>query len=67
MFHVRVRDGIGCRLSAMATRSSKPSVWGVGEKFWCVVVWRGSGAVVCVIGYELGDYCAWFILSLLGD
>ncbi len=26
-FHGRVRDGIGCGLPAMATRSSNPSAW----------------------------------------
>ena len=37
-FHVRVRDGIGCCHSAMATRSSDP--WG-----WTVT---GSGVFECV-------------------
>jgi hypothetical protein len=36
-FHVRVRDGIGCRLPAMATRSSNPPCRGdrVRSRFCC--------------------------------
>jgi hypothetical protein len=46
-FHGRVRDGIGCRLPAMATRSSNPCQWSVAvvsfqthwmERFWLCVV-----------------------------
>ncbi len=50
-FHGRVRDGIGCGLPAMATRSSNPSFacrcataldgW---DRFWCVSMF----CAVCV-------------------
>jgi hypothetical protein len=47
-FHVRVRDGIGCRFPAIATRSSNPLIsrrplWGYrsvcGSWFWCLFVY----------------------------
>ena len=53
VFHVRVRDGIGCRHPAKATRSSSPPTRpvlgcvGVGRS-WCVC------ACVCCV-----DVCCW--------
>jgi hypothetical protein len=48
VFHGRVRDGIGCRLPAMATRSSNPP----GSRFapgdgWVVRVWLEFVCVRC--------------------
>src|ERR1700761_33387 len=46
VFHGRVRDGIGCRLPAMATRSSNPP--GPGFR-WRRLVCEGlAGVFVCV-------------------
>ena len=46
VFHVRVRDGIGCRHPAKATRSSSPPTW---AECALVGVYRGPGACVRVV------------------
>ena len=60
-FHVRVRDGIGCRVPAIATRSSnppKPFLWFVWIWFWCVASSFGSHAFgVCVCAELIGLEC----------
>ena len=52
-FHGRVREGIGCRHPAMATRSSNPSL--LGPRVW---VWQVLVVVVCC-GWVEDDFCAW--------
>ena len=60
-FHVRVRDGIGCRFPAIATRSSNQPTHDV-----CGFVGVGSG-FLCVCEC-VDDCCAWGVtLSLSGD
>jgi hypothetical protein len=78
VFHGRVRDGIGCRLPAMATRSSNPP----GSRFapgdgWVVRVWLEFVCVRCGEweGYwPIGKLMGWMIavqdgvfVSLSGD
>jgi hypothetical protein len=50
-FHVRVRDGIGCRFPAIATRSSNPPI-----TLLCVGCVVGSGA-----GFVLPDWCLFWV------
>jgi hypothetical protein len=72
-FHGRVRDGIGCGLPAMTTRSSSPSTvvglrssvvrrkarqTGVGWRFWCCVV-RGACLRSLDPGTTEDDFHAW--------
>ena len=50
-FHVRVRDGIGCRLPAIATRSSNAPCGFVAHEGVQVLVFfaaRGARRVMCV-------------------
>ncbi len=55
-FHVRVRDGIGCRHPAKATRSSNPPA----RHYWVMAGVAGFGAV-CVVECVGGvaDCYAW--------
>ena len=71
-FHVRVRDGIGCRVPAIATRSSNPPNF----VCWVICLWV-SVLVLCVrlvcwcdvqSVHHVDDCCAWGVrLSLSGD
>ena len=66
-FHGRVRDGIGCRLPAMATRSSNPpgGLGGVDRVLVrvCDVLWRM--AVRGIHGVD--DCCAWWVAPSAGE
>ena len=65
-FHVRVRDGIGCCHSAMATRSSEPNTrfWAVCLRFW---FWVQAGFVVWFCFALIAAVQDGCILSLSGD
>ena len=80
-FHVRVRDGIGCGSSAMATRLSEPhALWGAWVGFWrclvCAALWLcccacspcravRRGWLLCMVAQRLG--VALGGVSLSGD
>src|SRR5271156_3056865 len=69
-FHVRVRDGIGCRLPAKATRSSSlSSCGGLREVLVRCAAWVCSPRPRCVMlsSYRkvpINDCCVWGLVRL---
>ena len=69
-FHGRVRDGIGCRLPARATRSSSlSSCWcgfgAVSMKLSFLRAGRVGVAAACAQNKEMDDCCVWGLVSFL--
>ena len=65
-FHGRVRDGIGCRLPAMATRSSNPP-WHAIAGFQSSGVRRPGWGVLVVCCVRLTTDVCWRSASASGD
>ena len=72
VFHGRVRDGIGCRHPAIATRSSNPEK-GLGEVLVCCVLFGSFRAIALDVhlclhpGFHRIGRCVVGSLSLSGD